>query len=101
MKWVFHDWGDEDCVKILKKCKEAIPPREAGGKVIIVDMVVGSGPNEIVTRETQVFFDLFIMFLEGIEREEFEWKNIFMQAGFSEYKIISMLGVRSVIELYP
>ncbi|KAF6996830.1 hypothetical protein CFC21_013124 [Triticum aestivum] len=101
LKWVFHDWGDEDCVKILKKCKEAIPPREAGGKVIIVDMVVGSGPNEIVTRETQVFFDLFIMFLEGIEREEFEWKNIFMQAGFSEYKIISMLGVRSVIELYP
>ncbi|KAK1699178.1 hypothetical protein QYE76_015875 [Lolium multiflorum] len=101
---IFHDWGDEDCVKILKKCKEAIPrfpPRDAGGKVIIVDMVVGSGPNEIVTRETQVFFDLFIMYLEGIEREEFEWKKIFMESGFSEYKIISVLGVRSVIELYP
>jgi len=69
--------------------------------VIIVDMVVGSGPNDIVTRETQVFFDLFIMYLEGIEREEFEWKKIFMEAGFSEYKIISVLGVRSVIELYP
>jgi hypothetical protein len=101
LKWIFHDWGDEDCVKILKKCKEAIPPRDAGGKVIIVDMVVGSGPNEIVTRETQVFFDLFIMYLEGIEREEFEWKKIFMESGFSEYKIISVLGVRSVIELYP
>lgn len=101
LKWVFHDWGDEDCVKILKKCKEAIPPRDAGGKVIIVDMVVGSGPDEIVTRETQVFFDLFIMYLEGIEREEFEWKKIFMEAGFTDYKIISVLGVRSVIELYP
>jgi hypothetical protein len=30
----------------LKKCKEAIPPRDAGGKAIIVDMVVGSGPKE-------------------------------------------------------
>ena len=69
--------------------------------MIIVDMVVGYGPNDIVTRETQVFFDLFIMYLEGIEREEFEWKKIFMEAGFSEYKIISVLGVRSVIELYP
>ncbi|XP_014754397.2 acetylserotonin O-methyltransferase 1 [Brachypodium distachyon] len=72
LKWVFHDWGDEDCVKILKKCKEAISPRDAGGKVIIIDMVVWSGPNDIVTRETQVFFDLLIMFAEGIEREEFE-----------------------------
>ncbi|XP_020163972.1 acetylserotonin O-methyltransferase 1 [Aegilops tauschii subsp. strangulata] len=101
LKWVFHDWGDEDCVKILKNCKEAIPSREAGGKVIIIDMVVGSGPDEIITRETQVLFDLFIMCFEGIEREEHEWKRIFMEAGFSNYKIISVLGVRSVIELYP
>lgn len=69
--------------------------------MIIVDMVVGSGQNEIVTRETQVFFDLLIMLLEGIEREELEWKRIFIEAGFSDYKIISVLGVRSVIELYP
>ncbi|XP_037422432.1 5-pentadecatrienyl resorcinol O-methyltransferase-like isoform X5 [Triticum dicoccoides] len=101
LKWVFHDWGDEDCVKLLKNCKEAIPPRDAGGKVIIVDMVVGSGLNEIVTRETHVLYDLFIMCVEGIEREEFEWKRIFMEAGFGDYKIISVLGVRSVIELYP
>ena len=69
--------------------------------MIIVDMVVGSGPDDIVTRETQVFYDLFIMGAEGIEREEHEWKKIFMEAGFSDYKIISVLGVRSVIELYP
>jgi hypothetical protein len=85
----------------LKKCKEAISPRDAGGKVIIVDMVVGSGPNETVTRDTQIFFDLLIMCFDGIEREEFEWKKIFMEAGFSDYKIVSVLGVRSVIELYP
>ncbi|KAM0924977.1 hypothetical protein ACQ4PT_004519 [Festuca glaucescens] len=101
LKSIFHDWGDEDCVQLLKKCKEAIPPRDAGGKVIIVDMVVGSGANAIVTRDTQVFFDLFMMCFEGREREEFEWKRIFMEAGFSDYKIMSVLGVRSVIELYP
>jgi hypothetical protein len=85
----------------LKKCKEAIPPRDAGGKAIIVDMVVGSGPNAIVTRDTEVFFDLLMMCFEGREREEFEWKKIFMEAGFSDFKIMSVLGVRSVIELYP
>lgn len=101
LKTVLHDWGDDDCVKILRKCKEAIPPRDAGGKVIIVDMLVGSGPNEVVTRETEVFFDLLVMLIDGIGREELEWKKIFMEAGFSDYKIISVLGVRSVIELYP
>ncbi|KAL5978551.1 hypothetical protein ACLOJK_029668, partial [Asimina triloba] len=27
---VLHGWTDEDCIKILKKCKEAIP--KEGGK---------------------------------------------------------------------
>ncbi|KAF6991106.1 hypothetical protein CFC21_008223 [Triticum aestivum] len=44
LKWVMHDWGDEDCIKILKNCKKAIAPKDAGGKMIIVDIVVGAGP---------------------------------------------------------
>ncbi|KAM3381536.1 hypothetical protein P3S68_007109 [Capsicum galapagoense] len=40
LKWVLHDWGDEDCIKILKKCKEAIPSKENGGKVIIIETVM-------------------------------------------------------------
>ncbi|KAG5586468.1 hypothetical protein H5410_046902 [Solanum commersonii] len=40
LKWILHDWSDEDCVKILKKCKEAIPSKENGGKVIVIDIVI-------------------------------------------------------------
>ncbi|CAL4902272.1 unnamed protein product [Urochloa decumbens] len=101
LKWVLHDWDDADCVKILKNCKKAIPPRDAGGKVIILDMVVGAGPSNIKHKETQVMFDLFIMFVNGAERDEQEWKNIIFEAGFSDYKIIPVLGVRSIIEIYP
>ncbi|TVU20611.1 hypothetical protein EJB05_36826, partial [Eragrostis curvula] len=32
LKWVLHDWGEAECVKILRNCKKAIPPRDAGGK---------------------------------------------------------------------
>ncbi|XP_071689121.1 trans-resveratrol di-O-methyltransferase-like [Rutidosis leptorrhynchoides] len=39
-QWMLHDWSDEDCIKILKKCKDAIPTKENGGKVIIIEMVV-------------------------------------------------------------
>ncbi|KAL6652762.1 hypothetical protein ACP70R_011687 [Stipagrostis hirtigluma subsp. patula] len=99
LKWILHDWGDDECVTILKNCKQAISPR--GGKVIIIDMVVGSGPSDIKHIETQVFYDLLIMGINGIERDEQEWKKIFFEAGFTDYKIMTILGVRSIIELYP
>nr|TKW26354.1 hypothetical protein SEVIR_3G183100v2 [Setaria viridis] len=83
-----HDWGDADCVKILKNCKKAIPSKERGGKVIILDIMVGAGSSsEQKHVETQ--------------RDEQEWKNIIFEAGFSDYKIIPVLGVRSIIEAYP
>jgi hypothetical protein len=100
-QWVLHDWGDADCIKILKNCKKAIPSRDAGGKVIIVDMVVGGQSSNNKHKETQVLFDLFIMTINGAERDEHEWKKIISEAGFSDYKIIPVLGVRSIIEVYP
>jgi hypothetical protein len=100
-QWVIHDWADSECVTILKNCKKAIPPRDAGGKVIIVDTVIGAGPSNLKHRETEVLYDLFIMIVNGIERDEQEWRKIIFEAGFSDYKITPVLGVRSIIELYP
>ncbi|CAD6333217.1 unnamed protein product [Miscanthus lutarioriparius] len=36
-----------------------------------------------------------------LKRDELEWKKIIFEAGFSSYKIIPVLGVRSIIEVYP
>ena len=58
LQWILHDWSDENCVKILAKCKESIPSKEEGGKVIIIDMVVDTAqanPKSTVT--TQLCFD--------------------------------------------
>ncbi|KQK05394.1 acetylserotonin O-methyltransferase 1 [Brachypodium distachyon] len=103
LKSVMHDWKDDECVRILRRCKEAIPTREAGGKVIIINMVVGSGKagGEAMLEEAQVVYDLFLMVFEGREREEHEWEKIFLEAGFSGYKVMPVLGIRSIIEVYP
>ncbi|KAK1699151.1 hypothetical protein QYE76_015848 [Lolium multiflorum] len=102
LKSVMHDWRDDECVKILQKCKEAIPSKDAGGKVIIINMVVGLGTSQDNNRkEAQGLYDLFLMVIEGGEREEDEWEKIFLEAGFSGYKIIPVLGIRSIIEVYP
>ncbi|KAM3411769.1 hypothetical protein ACQJBY_003436 [Aegilops geniculata] len=98
LKSVLHDWDDDKCVKILKTCRKAIPTREAGGKVIIIDIVVAADKKH---GEVHALLDLYIMFINGVERDEQEWNKIFLAAGFSDYKIIPVLGFRSIIEVYP
>ncbi|XP_066355148.1 trans-resveratrol di-O-methyltransferase-like [Miscanthus floridulus] len=101
LKSIFHDWGDEDCVRILKQCKEAISTREPKGKVIIVDTVIGSASKRIF-EEAQLLMDLNMMVLvPGKERDEEKWSKMFMDAGFTKYKISPILEPRSLIEVYP
>ncbi|XP_054815378.1 trans-resveratrol di-O-methyltransferase-like [Prosopis cineraria] len=104
LKWILHDWGDEECVRILKKCKDAISGNgKMGKKVIIIDMVVDHHDKDHESVETQLFLDMLMMVLAkgGRERKEQEWVKLFCSAGFTNYKIIRVLGLRSVIEIYP
>jgi hypothetical protein len=98
---VLDCWDDEHCVKILGQCKRAIPGREAGGKVIIINVVVGYGSPDKLVKETQVLFDMYMMRYDGSEREEHEWREIFSRAGFSDYKITPTIGFHSIIEVFP
>ncbi|THG21291.1 hypothetical protein TEA_022383 [Camellia sinensis var. sinensis] len=92
----------KNCVKILKRCREAIPSKEDGGKVIIIDMVVDGDRDEHDITETKLVFDILMMVLvTGRERSEKEWEKIFLEAGFSHYKITPIFGLRSLIEIYP
>ncbi|KAK3417343.1 hypothetical protein EUGRSUZ_H03087 [Eucalyptus grandis] len=101
LKWILHDWSDEKCIEILKRSKEAVSGRGKVGKVILIEIVVGNQTEDHRSTETQLFFDMWMMNLNGKERNEKEWEKLFVDAGFSGYKIISHLGLRSLIEIYP
>jgi hypothetical protein len=99
-QFVLHNWNDEDCVRILERSKEAISTREPKGKVIIIDTVASSVSKQ--TTEAQLLMDLCMMVLTtGAERDEEKWHKLFLNAGFSQYKINPALGCRSLIEVYP
>jgi hypothetical protein len=66
-----------------------------------MDIVVGAGPSGLKHAELHVLFDLYMTIVDGIERDEQEWEKIFLEAAFSGYKIIPVLGFRSIIEVYP
>ncbi|XP_035840851.1 trans-resveratrol di-O-methyltransferase [Helianthus annuus] len=102
LKSILHDRSDEECIKILKQCKEAIPSKDNGGKLIIIDMVVNVNKEENELLETQLLFDMLMMSLvTGRERNEKDWAKLFDDAGYTDYKITPILGFRSVIEVYP
>ncbi|XP_073365590.1 acetylserotonin O-methyltransferase 1-like [Aegilops tauschii subsp. strangulata] len=82
--------------------KQAIPARNAGGKVIIIDMVRGSALGVRKISEMEATQNVFMMYIFGVEQDESEWKRIFSDAGFNDnYKIMPILGPYSVIEIYP
>nr|WMY23398.1 COMT protein [Stephania japonica] len=86
MRWVLHDWPDENAIKPLKNCRKAIPE---SGKVVIVDAVVHP-EKEGLFEFTRVVFDLVVMAHTsgGKERTEEEWNHILHASGFPRYNII-------------
>ncbi|XP_041025990.1 trans-resveratrol di-O-methyltransferase-like [Juglans microcarpa x Juglans regia] len=103
-KWIMHDWNDEDCVNILKRCKETITSKgyKEGNKVIIIDVVINEEKDDEDTTKAKLLFDTVLMvLLPGKERTEKEWEKLFLEAGFSRYKIVASYGMKSLIEVYP
>ena len=97
-QWIMHNWMDEECVKILKNCKESIASK---GRVIIIDMVVENKKEDHELTEMQLFLDMQMMMLfSAKERNEKEWANLIFSAGFSNYNI-TPIGLFSIIEVYP
>ncbi|KDP40527.1 hypothetical protein JCGZ_24526 [Jatropha curcas] len=98
LKWILHNWSDEDCIKILKNCQKALP--EKAGRLIIIDAVLlPEGDN--LFDELALIGDMAMMVhLNAQERNEAEWKKLLEEAGFTSYKIIKMPDQASIIEAY-
>ncbi|MBU6532276.1 methyltransferase [Streptomyces mayonensis] len=73
---VLHNWSDEDCLKILGRVHEAMPPH---ARLIVVDSVVHEGGG----LHPSMLADLFMMvILGGKERTEQDWRDLLAAAGF-------------------
>ncbi|PKI69159.1 hypothetical protein CRG98_010426 [Punica granatum] len=98
--WILHDWNDEEGVKILKRCKDAITSNgKDGGKVIVIDIVLDEKENKACS-EMGLLFDMMMMaVVTGRERRKKEWAKLFLDAGFRKYGITPLVGPRCLIEV--
>ncbi|CAB4290931.1 unnamed protein product [Prunus armeniaca] len=101
--WVLHDWGDDECIRILKKCREAIP--EEKGKVIIVEAVIEEDNEKQDNKLTDVRLMLDMVMMAhtntGKERTMKEWGYVLGEAGFSRHTITPIHAIQSVIQAFP
>ncbi|KAG6572140.1 Acetylserotonin O-methyltransferase, partial [Cucurbita argyrosperma subsp. sororia] len=100
LMWVLHLWDDETCIKILKKCREAIPKKT--GKVIIVEAVLEEKEENNLS-DVGLMLDMVMMAHtnDGKERTAKEWAYVLHQAGFTRHTITPIRALQSVIQAFP
>jgi hypothetical protein len=75
MKYIIHDWNDEQCAGILSRCRDAMAP---GGRMLVVEHVIGRGNRP----DWAKLLDINMMVLPGgQERTREEFRALFERAG--------------------
>jgi SAM-dependent methyltransferase len=92
LKWIIHDWDDEQSVAILKNSHRALAE---GGKLILVEAVVPAGNEPHFSK----FIDLNMLVMTGgRERTEAEFRDLYERAGFRLTRVVPTESPFSVIE---
>ena len=96
IKRVLMIWGDEQVVRVLRLCAEALPE---GGKVLVVEMVMPTGNDPSPART----FDLLMLLANegGRVRTEAEFRTLFAAAGLRLARVIPTASPNRILEGVP
>ncbi|KAK9115192.1 hypothetical protein Syun_021989 [Stephania yunnanensis] len=85
MKWILHNWKDEQCLILLKKCHEALPK---GGKVIVIEGLLPEVPKpDDATRDMCALDIIMTMSFGAKERTEKEFEDLAKESGFASIRL--------------
>lgn len=95
LKFILHDWTDEQAVAILRTCRRAMT---RDGKLLVIERVVAP-PNEGLEGKLS---DLnMLVNAGGRERTEGEFAALLDSAGFQLRSVSTLVGHPAVIEATP
>jgi hypothetical protein len=89
---IIHDWSEEQCLTILRNCKNAMKP---GGRVLIVEMVIPPGN---VPHPGKMLDVMMLVGPGGQERTESEYRDLLGKAGFRLSRVVPTASAVSVVE---
>lgn len=91
---VLHDWSDEQCVKILRNCAQAM---SENGRILIFEAVIKPGNKPHGGK----LLDLVVMGVleESRERTQEEFESLFEQAGLRLQQHIDCGGLCAILDV--
>lgn len=91
---ILHDWDDGRALTILRNCRRSL---NDGGRLLILDAVVPSGPEP----DFRKLFDLHMLVLiGGKERTEKEWGELLASERFN-LRSMRPAGASNLLEAWP
>lgn len=95
LKQILHDWGDEDCVKLLRSIRSAIADR---GRLAVIEFLL----PDVSVHHPGFAMDIHMMVLStGRERTLSEYVTLLALAGFSLESVTANPQGQSVAEFVP
>jgi hypothetical protein len=92
LKFILHDWPDDQCVTILRRCREALAP---GGRIAIIELVLG----ELSDPGFGAVMDMNMLAASpGRERSLDEYDTLLAAAGLRRTAVLMTNSPQSVIE---
>lgn len=94
IKHIIHDWSDEDCLRILRRCRAAMPDH---ARLLICEKIVPPGNEPSVAK----IADLVMLVLThgGRERTEPEFRDLFERADLNLARIVPTKSDDSLLEV--
>ncbi len=96
LKSVLHNWDDERCVVLLRRCREAMA---LGARLLVVERVMSQRPGASTRDRAVARSDLnMLVALAGRERSEAEFCGLLEASGFRIERRIATDGDAQVID---
>ncbi|WP_329537931.1 acetylserotonin O-methyltransferase (plasmid) [Streptomyces sp. NBC_01450] len=92
LKHVLASWPDEDCVRILRTCRRAMP---AHGRLLVVNALIPAGNEPHAGKTGDV---LMMTVLNGRGRTRAEYETLLAAAGFAVTRVLDTSSHASVVE---
>lgn len=93
---VLHDWPDERCLSILRRCREAMRPTD---RLLVIEML--TIPCEPSVQVGLIDMIMLMYFGEARQRTVDEYRSLFDSTRLSLARVLPTAGAFSIVEASP
>ena len=95
---VLHDWSDDDCIRILRNCRDAMTD---GARMLVVEHILEPDPAVGQPSAYLIDIQMMAMFESARERTTSELNELLRTAGFAPARVLATPSAVSILETSP